>query len=29
MAIDEVAKRFRNVVTIDIAAIPDFEGDIS
>jgi hypothetical protein len=28
VAIDKVAKRFRNVVTIDIATRPDFEGDI-
>jgi hypothetical protein len=27
--IDEVPKRFRNVVTIDIAAALNFEGDIS
>jgi hypothetical protein len=29
VAIDEVFKRFRNIVTIDIAAALDFEGDIS
>jgi hypothetical protein len=29
VAIDKVAKRFRNVVIIDIAASLDFEGDIS
>jgi hypothetical protein len=29
VAIDEVPKRVRNVVTIDIAAALDFEGDIS
>jgi hypothetical protein len=28
MAIDKVEKRFRNIVTIDIAAALDFEGDI-
>jgi hypothetical protein len=28
VTIDNVAKRFRNVVTIDIAARLDFEGDI-
>ena len=29
VAFDKVAKRFRNVVIIDIAASLDFEGDIS
>jgi hypothetical protein len=29
VVIDKVPKRVRNVVTIDIAATLDFEGDIS
>jgi hypothetical protein len=28
VAINEIPKRFRNVVTVDIAATLDFEGDI-
>jgi hypothetical protein len=28
VAVDKVPKRFRNIVTIDIAAALDFEGDI-